>query len=450
MANTVAEMGERWTDQVRLDGMRRATRRRIGEIEEALENRRREHAIWQEKYRALLETIRLPAESPLTAADRALTAWAAVPDLQREWANRAARVEGMARDIAAFEAEVRSLAEVLAPDLAELPPPALIDRLRESADAARAARARHDDAEQRLKAADTALAAARAALAAAEAHKATVLAALPEGAEPMESLDRLERRAALRHRLAEQWTAFREAADGMDEAAVRQDLEGYDPARAPLDAEDLGRRDAELHQQNNELYAELGRKRAERDRLEAGTGAELAAFNRRGAEAEIVASARQWAVRRIAAAMLAGAIERYRETQSDPLMKRAGELFARLTSGSFSGLSQDYGEDDKPRLVGVRPDGGRVDVAGLSEGSRDQLYLALRLAYIEDHARHAEPLPFIGDDIFQTFDDERTAAGISALADGARAFQSILFTHDLSVVAIARRVLGNELDLIEL
>jgi uncharacterized protein YhaN len=131
-------------------------------------------------------------------------------------------------------------------------------------------------------------------------------------------------------------------------------------------------------------------------------------------------------------------------------MKRAGELFAALTSGSFSGLSQDYGEDDKPRLVGVRPDGGRVDVAGLSEGSRDQLYLALRLAYIEDHARHAEPLPFIGDDIFQTFDDERTAAGISALADGARAFQSILFTHHLSVVAIARRVLGNELDLIEL
>jgi uncharacterized protein YhaN len=236
----------------------------------------------------------------------------------------------------------------------------------------------------------------------------------------------------------------------MDEAAVRQDLEGYDPARAPLDAEDLGRRDAALHQQNNELYAQLGQKRAERERLEAGTGAELAAFERRGAEAEIVANARQWTVRRIAGAMLAGAIEQYREAQSDPLMTRAGALFAALTSGSFTGLSQDYGEDDKPRLVGVRPDGKRVDITGLSEGSRDQLYLALRLAYVEDHACHAEPLPFIGDDIFQTFDDERTAAGISALADGAEAFQPILFTHHLSVVAIARKVLGTELDYIEL
>ena len=98
----------------------------------------------------------------------------------------------------------------------------------------------------------------------------------------------------------------------------------------------------------------------ERERLEAGSGSELAVFERRGAEVEIVASARQWAVRRIAAAMLAGAMERYRQAQSDPLMARAGELFAGLTLGAFSGLTQDYGEDDRPRLVGVRPGGAHV------------------------------------------------------------------------------------------
>ena len=52
----------------------------------------------------------------------------------------------------------------------------------------------------------------------------------------------------------------------------------------------------------------------------------------------------------------------------------------------------------------------------LSEGARDQLYLALRLAYVEDYASRAEPPPFVGDDLFASFDDVRTAHGLRALA----------------------------------
>jgi uncharacterized protein YhaN len=52
------------------------------------------------------------------------------------------------------------------------------------------------------------------------------------------------------------------------------------------------------------------------------------------------------------------------------------------------------------------------------------------------------------DDIFQTFDDERTASGLKALAGTAGRFQTILFTHEASVVEIAKREIGAELDLI--
>ncbi len=44
------------------------------------------------------------------------------------------------------------------------------------------------------------------------------------------------------------------------------------------------------------------------------------------------------------------------------------------------------------------------------------MYFALRLAYIEDYAARAEAQPFIGDDIFPSFDDPRTAHGLEALA----------------------------------
>jgi uncharacterized protein YhaN len=450
VGNAVEELAERWTARLSLDGMRRATRIRIGQIEETLGKLRRERDAGQKDFQAMLEAIRLPPDSSVVAASVALSAWAAVPDLNREWSNRAARVDGMVRDVVAFEAEVRALTDELAPALADLPPQAMIDRLREGAEAARAARARREDARQRLAAAEEAVLAAATIAKEAQGRLDALLAALPPDAAPAGVLDRLDRRETLRRQVDGLWADFRAAADGMDEDSVRPALADYDPARAPLDAEDLERQSDALHVENNRLYALLGQKQAERERLEAGSGSELAAFERRGAEVEIVANARQWAVRRIAAAMLAGAIERYRDAQSDPLMARAGELFAAITQGSFSGLAQDYDEDDRPSLVGVRPNGARLNVAGMSEGARDQLYLALRLAYIEDYAGRAEPVPFIGDDIFQTFDDDRTAAGISALAAGTKAFQPILFTHHLSVVAIARRVLGAELDYIEL
>ncbi len=47
----------------------------------------------------------------------------------------------------------------------------------------------------------------------------------------------------------------------------------------------------------------------------------------------------------------------------------------------------------------------------------DQLYLALRVAAIEDYLDHAEPMPFIADDLFINFDDKRAAAGFRVLSE---------------------------------
>ena len=72
----------------------------------------------------------------------------------------------------------------------------------------------------------------------------------------------------------------------------------------------------------------------------------------------------------------------------------------------------------------MRDDGRRLPPDALSEGTQDQLFLALRLATLEDHATRAEPLPFVGDDLFVTFDEARTAAALRALAEfGARTGQ---------------------------
>jgi len=70
-----------------------------------------------------------------------------------------------------------------------------------------------------------------------------------------------------------------------------------------------------------------------------------------------------------------------------------------------------------------------VRVEAMSEGTRDQLYLALRLATLERYLAHAEPLPLVIDDILVNFDDERSRATLEVLAELSRRTQVILFTH---------------------
>lgn len=107
-----------------------------------------------------------------------------------------------------------------------------------------------------------------------------------------------------------------------------------------------------------------------------------------------------WAVKRIGQILLAHAIETHRSRQEQPLLQRASVLFGFLTAGSFLSIEQeanDNGDDQKVSLMGRRDAEHTVCVPAMSTGTRDQLYLALRLAYLQQYAKSTEPVPFIGD-----------------------------------------------------
>lgn len=120
------------------------------------------------------------------------------------------------------------------------------------------------------------------------------------------------------------------------------------------------------------------------------------------------------------------------------------------TGGSFSELQLDFDDHDKAQLAGVRENGDRVAVSGMSTGSADQLYLALRVAAVEDFLDHAPPLPFIADDLFINFDDERAEAGIKVLAQLANKTQVLFFTHHQHLLDIARAAIGADASIISL
>ena len=124
------------------------------------------------------------------------------------------------------------------------------------------------------------------------------------------------------------------------------------------------------------------------------------------------------------------------------MLARAGSLFAELTNARYRGLKQDFGEDDALELRALRENGDELEMSRTQRGTRDQLYLALRLAFLEDYARRSEAPPFIGDDLFASFDDARVAAGLRTLAKANAFLQPILFTHHAHIVEIAQREFG--------
>jgi len=75
----------------------------------------------------------------------------------------------------------------------------------------------------------------------------------------------------------------------------------------------------------------------------------------------------------------------------------------------------------------------------MSSGTRDQLYLSLRLATAETYLQ-GEPLPFIVDDVLVNFDEERTAATLQVLRDMGRHTQVILFTHHRHLAGMAEEM----------
>lgn len=103
-------------------------------------------------------------------------------------------------------------------------------------------------------------------------------------------------------------------------------------------------------------------------------------------EASLLDAAERHVTAAATAAVLRWLIGKHRAASQGPLIARAGSLFRGMTRESFAGLGLDYGDDDQPRIVGLRPSGERVGVEGMSEGTRDQLYLALRLASIDERS----------------------------------------------------------------
>ena len=125
----------------------------------------------------------------------------------------------------------------------------------------------------------------------------------------------------------------------------------------------------------------------------------------------------------LAEEVLASENELLRAKVSPEITARAAEYMAFLTDAQY----QEIRIDEKFRASTGVGDGRMLNSLRLSSGTRDQLYLALRLA-ICDTLEQTRSVPLIMDDPFITSDDARTERGIELLRRLGKQRQIILLT----------------------
>ena len=136
------------------------------------------------------------------------------------------------------------------------------------------------------------------------------------------------------------------------------------------------------------------------------------------------------------------ALAAFRDRHCSELLTQTGDAFKKITAGEFLRLTTQPGQTGD-RLLALRSNGRSIAAKEMSKGTRFQLYLALRLAAYRRFCNMKGPLPFIGDDIMETFDNGRAESAISQLSEIARHGQVLYFTHHRHLCEIAKRVCGN-------
>jgi uncharacterized protein YhaN len=143
------------------------------------------------------------------------------------------------------------------------------------------------------------------------------------------------------------------------------------------------------------------------------------------AQSELEAAAEDYAVRALASRLLELTTEEYERTRQPEVIRIAGEVLERITSGRYTRVAvPSSGQEIKV----LDASSNAKTTAELSRGTQEQLYLALRIALIRQLGDVGSGLPVLMDDILVNFDPERRAGAARAVVDLAAERQVVFFT----------------------
>ena len=210
------------------------------------------------------------------------------------------------------------------------------------------------------------------------------------------------------------------------EDAIRQQLEGNSSTALDNRRLELRQRLAAVQEQLHGLLEKRGRLSEQIEAIMADKRLASKHLDLAVLEQRLVEAIHRWQV--LAATcrfldMIRDTYERHRQPET---LQEASGYLDRLTRGHYRRVWTPLGEH---ALRVDDAEGHALPVEALSRGTREQLFLSLRLALASSYARRGAPLPLVLDDVLVNFDSERAKAAAAVLRDFAAAgHQLIVFT----------------------
>lgn len=186
----------------------------------------------------------------------------------------------------------------------------------------------------------------------------------------------------------------------------------------------------QLHQSRGEMQQEM-KTLAENKRLPAAK-LELGCL-----EEHIQRAAARWRVLAVTSLMLEDIRQIYETERQPETLAEASTYLVRLTEGRYKRIWTPLAQD------GLRldtADGESLPLDVLSQGTREAIFLSLRLALASAYARRGALLPLVLDDVLVNLDLRRAKAAAEVIRDFANGgHQLLLFTCHHHIVKIFQR-----------
>ncbi len=416
-------------------------RNELNETEQNAITAKQELEQWQNEWEEAVAVLKLHRDSQPSEANLVIDALDRLSHLLKEANSLRERIQGIDTDNENFNQSVSQLLNQVAPELTDRPVELAVADLYDRLDSASTAKTslkswseqieteqfRHNKSVSSIN------------------HLNELIKTMCEqaGCESSDELPEVEQQSSLRRKIEEEIKSINQR---LSDLTAGSSLEEFITEAEKLDADQI---QAEILQLDDEIL-QLESDKSEvaetigsiRNELRRMDGSGRAAQAQEEAElliAGIRSDTAECARLKLASGILRRSIERFRNASQGPIIKRASKLFSELTLNSFDGLRVDYDDKDRAVLVGIRSQSGQtVHVENMSDGTCDQMYLAIRLALLEATLQNRQPIPFIVDDILIMFDDARAVAALKILAELSYKTQVIFFTHHEHLLDLAR------------
>jgi uncharacterized protein YhaN len=223
-----------------------------------------------------------------------------------------------------------------------------------------------------------------------------------------------------------------------DESAFLQQLRDVDYEVVSQACRDLEVKLSALSEQERQANQSKGAKENECAKMDGSAAAAEIQGQIANRRASLANAVDRYAPLLFAQQLLQQTLQRFERESQPEMLGEVSRLFAAMTGDRYVRVERPR-DSTRPLLV-YRADQQDLEPSDLSMGTREQLYLSIRLAYVLHYCTKAEPLPIVLDDVFANFDPPRTRRTLEALGKITDRVQVLLFTCHPHVVQLAQDV----------